>query len=283
MKRHSEAMSQNPKTYFLLLCLATLSIVSFGQEADSLKTSKKSLDKLELETSVSLLASQEFNSVPGGGFQVGVFAPFYNGGLRLGLSVGFSGQTFSYNFDWGQHRILGPTPPYSSQLDVYPLNVDLTVGTDFLRKSSMDLILEIGGRMNVPLTGNYKFDYTFYNYPTDHSFQIQSSIHPAAIASLKFSFPLNGNSSLTFGYGFSYTFLPFRPKANSESNGFYYRPEEIPDNYDNNLEDNILSPVPDVGFSYTRMLVLELPNEIGGQHSISIGYRHTFGLKKANE
>lgn len=283
MKRHFEAMSQNPKTHFLLLCLMTLSLASFGQEVDSLKTSKKALDRLEIQTSLSLLENQGFNSIPGGGLQVAVIAPFYDGGLRLGLGVGFSRLSFNYNFDWGQHRILGPTPPYSSQLDVYPFNLDLTLGTDFLRNSSMDLILDIGARMNLPMYGNYHFDYKFYNYPTDHSFEIQTSIHPAVLASLTFSFPLNEKSSLTFGYGFSYTFLPFRPKAHLESNGLHYRPEEIPNNYDNNLEDNILGSVPNGGFSYFQMLVLELPREMGGQHSFSIGYRHTFGLGKKKE
>ncbi|MCB0754915.1 MAG: hypothetical protein H6603_08430 [Flavobacteriales bacterium] len=276
-------MSQNAKTYFLLLCLAVLSIASIGQELDSLKTSKKALDRLEIQTSLSLLENQDFNSIPGGGLQVAVVAPFYNGGLRLGLGVGFSRLSFNYNFDWGHHRVLGPTPAYSSQMDIYPFSLDLTLGTDFLRNSSMDLILDIGARMNLPMYGNYHFDYSFNNYPTDHSFEIQPSVHPAVLASLTFSFPLNEKSSLTFGYGFSYTFLPFRPKANSESNGFHYRPEEVPDHYDNNFEDNILSPLSNGGFEYFQMLVLELPAEIGGQHSFSIGYRHTFGLGNKKE
>ena len=267
----------------LFLLLVTFSFVSNGQELDSLKTSKKVLDRLEIQTSLSLLENQDFNSIPGGGLQVAVIAPFYNGGLRLGLGVGFSRLSFSYNFDWGHHRILGPTPPYSSQLDIYPFNLDLTLGTDFLRSSPMDLILDVGARMNLPMYGNYHFDYSFYNYPTDHSFEIQTTIHPAVLASLTFSFPLNEKSSLTFGYGFSYTFLPFRPKTNSESNGLHYRPEEIPDNYDNNFEDNILGTLPDAGFDYFEMLVLELPAEMGGQHSFSIGYRYTFGLGKKKE
>lgn len=271
-------MSQNPKKHLLLACLATFSFASFGQELDSLKTSKKSLDRLEIQTSLSLLENQDFNSVPGGGLQVAVIAPFYNGGLRLGLGVGLSRLSFNYNFDWGHHRVFGPTPSYSSQLDIYPFNLDLTLGTDFLRNSPMDLVLDIGARMNLPMYGNYHFDYNFYNYPTDHSFEIQTTIHPAVLASLTFSLPLNEKSSLTFGYGFSYTFLPFRPKSNSQSNGLYYQPElqGIATPY---LEDLILGIVTEPGLNYADMLVLELPSQLGGQHSISIGYRHTFGLK----
>ena len=283
MKRHSEAMSQNPKTYFLLLCLATLSIVTFGQEADSLKTSKKALDRLEIQTSLSLLENQDFNSIPGGGLQVAVIAPFYNGGLRLGLRAGLSRLSFNYNFDWGHHRVFGPSPSYSSQLDIYPFNLDLTLGTDFLRNSPMDLILDAGARMNVPIYGNYHFDYNFYNNPSDHSFEIQATIHPSVLASLTFSFPLNEKSSLTFDYGFSYTFLPFRPKSNSHSNGIYYQPELI--EIDANHIDDILLGIVEVpdGLNYADMLILELPSELGGQHSFSIGYRYTFGLGKKKE
>ena len=276
-------MSHNPKTYLLLACLATFSFVSFGQETDSLKTSKKVLDRLEIQTFLSLLESQEFNSVPGVGLQVAVIAPFYNGALRIGLGVGFSRLSFNYNFDWGHHRVLGPTPPYSSQLDIYPFNLDLTLGTDFLRNSPMDLILDVGTRMNLPMYGNYHFDYDFYDYPNDHSFEIQTTINPAVLASLTFSFPFNEKSSLTFGYGFSYNFLPIRPKPNSQSNGFHYQPDEIPRSHDNGLEDNILGSVPSDGFHYFQMLVLELPAEMGGQHSFSIGYRYTFGLGKKTE
>lgn len=273
-------MSQYLKTYLLLLFLVTFSVASFGQGLDSLKTSKKALDRLEIQTSVSLLENQDFNSIPGGGLQVSVVAPFYNGGLRLGLGIGFSRQTFNYEFDWGQHRILGPTPPYASQLDIYPFNVDLTFGTDFLRNSPMDLILDIGARMNVPMGGNYHFDYDFFTYPTDHSFKLRTTVNPAVLAGLTFTFPVNEKSSLGFGYGFSYTFLPFRPKANSESNGLYYQSELIPASHDLRLEDNIIGIVTDPGLNYFDMLVLELPKNIGGQHSFTISYRYAFGLGK---
>tara|TARA_R110000868_G_scaffold395678_2_gene667486 strand:- start:409 stop:1248 length:840 start_codon:yes stop_codon:yes gene_type:complete len=267
----------------LFLLFVTFSLVSNGQELDSLKSSKKVLDRLELETSLSLLENQEFNSIPGVGLQIAAYAPFFNGGLRLGLGVGFSKLQFGYEFDAGFHRILARTPPYSAQLDTYPFNLDLTLGTDFLRNSPIDLTLDVGARMYVPVYGTYNFDYDFLNYPKEHSFQVKPSINPAVLASLSFKFPLNEKSSLTISYGFVYAFLPVRPKANSESNGFYYQSEQFPASYDNHLEDNIVGIIADPYINLFKQLILELPSNMGGQHSISIGYRHTFGIGKKTE
>lgn len=267
----------------LFIFLLTGSLYSTAQELDSLKSSKKVLDRLELETTLSVYESEKFNSMPGVGAQLALYAPFYDGALRLGLGIGFSKLSYAYDFDKGHHHVLGISPPYSSQLDAYPLNVDLTLGTDLLRNSPMDLTIDVGARMYVPLSGAYSFDYDYYNYPSHHSLPMSFSVNPAAVATVSFKYPFNERSALTVSYGFSYAFLTPRPKANSESNGFHYRSDLVDIGLDNRLEDNIVGIVLDPGLDYFDMLVLELPSSIGGQHSISIGYRHSFGIGKKAE
>jgi hypothetical protein len=284
LKGHFVAMSQSPKTYSLLLILVTFSFTLFGQELDSLKTSKKVLDRLELETSLSLLESQEFKSIPGAGVHIGIYAPFFNGGLRLGLGVGFSKIRYRYDFYTRYSGPSGYSDGYNSNLDMYPLNLDLTVGTDFLRKSDVDLILDVGARMYVPLFASYNFNYSVYHtYPEDHSFELASTILPSVLGQLSVNIPLGEKSSLSIRYGFSYIFNKFRPKDNSTSNGVYYQSDIISDNVNGLTEDCLVAVITEAGLQYLDWWKLELPSNIGGQHSFSIGYCYSFGLGKKTE
>lgn len=277
-------MSQNPKTYLLLLLLATCSFASFAQELDSLKTRKKVLDRLELETSLSLFESQGFNSIPGGGVQLAVYAPFFDGGLRLGLGIGFSKQRYKYDFQDRNDGLLTYSAGYSSNLDMYLLNLDLTIGTDFLRKSDVDLVLDIGTRMYVPLYSSYNFNYSVYpTYSEHHSFEVASTILPSVFGQLSVKIPLSEKSSLSVSYGFSYIFNKLRPKDNSASNGVYHQPD-ILEGWENNLlEDNLVAIITEPGLEYLDRWTLELPSNIGGQHAFSIGYRYRFGLDKKSD
>lgn len=284
MNRHFEVMSQNPKTFFLLLCLLTLSFASFGQEIDSLKTSRKVLDNLELETSLSLLESQEFNSVPGASVQVALYLPFFDGGLRLGLGVGFSKLRYSYKFETEYSGPLGYSAGYSSNLDMYPLNIDMTAGTDFLRKNDIDLVLEVGARMYIPLYSSYNFNYSVYpTYPDEHSFELASTILTSVLAQLSVKIPLSKKSSLSINYGFNYIFNKVQPKDNSSSNGVYYQPDILAEWQNERLKDDLVAIITEPGLQYLDSWTLDLPSEIGGQHSLTIGYRYTFGQGKMNE
>ena len=280
-------MSNTAKTILkqcLFLLFVTFSFSSFGQELDSLKSSKKVLDPLELEMTLSLFESQEFNSVPGVGGQIAVYAPFFEGGLRLGLGVGFSKLRYTYDFETEYSGPLGYSAGYSSNLDMYPLNIDLTVGTDFLRKSDIDLVLEVGTRMYVPLYSSYNFNYSVYpTYPEDHSFELASAVLPCVMGQLSVKIPLSKKSSLTISYGFNYIFNKVRPKDNSSSNGVYYQPDILADWQNERLEDDLVAIITEPGLQYFDSWTLELPSVIGGQHSLTIGYRYTFGQRKKTE
>lgn len=281
-------MSQNPKTYLLLAFLVTFSFASFGQEIDSLKTSKKALETIEVEVLASLHASQEFDAALGFGGQVNVYAPFYNGRLRLGLGVGFGRQSFGYQLNDGRVRI-GPIYSYSAELDANMLNADLTIGTDLLPKSKMNLTVAAGARLNYMLNGNYHFNYNLRlsNETNPHSFSANPSIHPAVIASISFDYPVSKRSSLGFSYSFSYSFLPFSLKSNSSSNGLFYQMDWYSENFANEAQDLIAAipfyEDPNDPFNYVYLEFLELPSNLGGQHSFSISYRYTFGQVKKNE
>jgi hypothetical protein len=288
MKRHSEAMSQNPKTYFLLLCLATLSFASFGQELDSLKTQKRAFDTLQVEVLASLHSSQEFDASLGFGGQVNLYAPFYNGRLRLGLGVGFGKQSFGYQLNDGRVRI-GPIYSYSAELDANVLSADLTIGTDLLPKSKMNLTIAAGAKMNYMFNGNYHFNYNLRlsNETNPHSFSANPSIHPAVIASISFDYPVSKRSSLGFSYSFSYSFLTFSLKSNTSSNGLFYQMDWYSEGFASESQDLIVAlpfyEGPDDPFNLVYLELLELPSNLGGQHSFSISYQYTFGQSRKNE
>lgn len=284
-------MSQNPKTYFLLLFLVTFSFASLGQDAEKPNNSKNVLDRIELEATVSFFENQQFNIQPGVGGQVSVNAPLFNGGLRLGLGVGISKLHYQFKVDSGYHDPLGTTPAYKPNFDMTSMSFDFSVGTDFFRKSNIDLILDIGARMYVPLNGNYSFNYPdfdelyYYNYPSDlHSFEVTTKFHPAVFGNLAFKVPISNKSALMVSYGFSLTFLKIQLKNNSYSNGIFYQHEWVSENSDNDFDGYLVgvAPTPIVGmYDYQP---LELPSILyGGQHIISIGYRYTFGLSKKKE
>lgn len=288
MNGHFEAMSQTPKTYFLFLCFVTLSITSFGQELDSLKTQKRVLDTIEVEVLASLHSTQEFDATLGFGGEVNVYAPFYGGRLRLGLGVGLGRKSYGYTLNDGRVRI-GPIYSYSAELDANMLNADLTIGTDLLPKSKMNLTIATGVRMNYMFNGNYHFDYHVgvSQGVTQHEFSVNPSIHPAILASISFDYPVSKRSSLGFSYSFSYSFLPFSLKSNSSSNGLFYQMDWYPDNFANEAQDLIVAMPfyegPNDPFNYVYLEFLELPSNLGGQHSFSISYRYAFGQNRKNE
>lgn len=273
-------MFKNLISYLLLFCIVPFT--SLGQESDTLNSSGKLLDRFELEAIVSLHECQEFNTIPGYGGQVSVFAPFYNDRLRLGLGVGMGKQTFSYELSSGWRRV-GPVDSYSPELNACMLNIDLTIGTNFLPKSKVDLVLSTGFRMNNLLSGNYRFTYNLFESSTDHSFDTRYSIHPGLVSSLSLRFPLSEKSSIGFIYSFSYSFLQFKLKPNSSSNDLYYQMDRFGQSYFNETEDLIIylpyydDPAPHY-LVYQRFL--ELPSNLGGQHSFSISYRYTLDLSR---
>lgn len=279
-------MLSSPKTYLLLLCLSTFSFASSGQELDSLKSPEKVLDRLELEALVSLHETQEFNAIPGVGGQINLYAPFYNGRLRLGLGIGFGRQTFSYELEEGEVR-LGPIRSYSSQLDANFLNADLTIGSDLLPNSKMKLIIAAGIRMNYLFNGNYHFNFRQVVEESRYQFPADPSIHPAVIASVSFDYPITKRSSIGISYSFSYSFLPFKLQPNSSSGTLFYQMEWYPEVFTDEAQNLIASfpsfVSPDDPFYLIYYDFLEVPSYLGGQHSFGISYRYAFGLGKKGE
>ncbi|MCF8277387.1 MAG: hypothetical protein K9J17_11700 [Flavobacteriales bacterium] len=227
-----------------------------AQEADSVKKHMTVLERIELESLFSLHVGS--GAKVGGGMQLGVHLPLYNGRLRLGIDAGF-----------GRHNGAFKADNTTLNLQLNMVNLDLRVGTDLLAKHPVDLIVDVGARMFIPTNGLYNFQYYMpYIYADGHYFKIENRPVPAILCGLSFRMPVSFRSILTFSYSFSYTFLSVKPKANTESNGVYYS-----DQLENYFVTHPPAPYPPDGKQF------EIPI-LGQVHYFRVGYCYRFALRK---
>ena len=196
------------RTQILIGLLALIWIVdSAHAQVKSIKGEAESsvVENLEIQHDILLFVPDRYKLFTSGA-NTSINLNFFSGYLRTGISIGFGKYIFKYS-----HENLKQysNTPYLSTLDFFGLSSSINIGTDFLPKRKLDIILASDVGLLVPFKGEYNYyklvpssSYPYFPTTVNRQTEVKSKVHPTLSGSICFRYPIGKRSIISAGYRF---------------------------------------------------------------------------------